>query len=97
MEKAIKKYEGHLLNELIENLIEFRKLCHNKKGKNTFILSNILSNYLFFHYLEKNLIEISYLSDIETRNEKILLLYKWYTGILKKQNSLKKIDSKSYI
>ena len=86
-----------LLDELITNIIEFRKSFTDKKIIKSFPLSAISSNFLLFHHIEKNLIEISYLPDIETRNSKILFLYRWYRNILKKHNSLKNIISKSYV
>lgn len=45
--KFNKNSNNNLLNELIENLIEFRKLCHNKKGKNTFIIKYIIKLSIF--------------------------------------------------
>ena len=69
----------------------------NEETQKSFSLLNISSNYMLFHYIEKNLIEISYLPDVKTRNTKILLLYKWYKDILQKRNSIKKMEKKSYL
>ena len=89
-----KNSKNELLNELINNLIEFRKLYFDIETNNkSLTLSYILSNYLFYHNLEKNLIEITYLPE-NTRNEKILSLYKWYKNTLNKNNCLKNINLK---
>ena len=54
-----KKSNYELLKELTSNLIEFRKLCIHQKSNKSIPLSDISSNYLLFHHLEKNLIEIN--------------------------------------
>ena len=89
--------KNDMLDDLITNIIEFKKICCDPGQNKSFSLSNISSNYLLYHQLEKNLIEISYLSDAETRNKKIKILYKWYRKLLERNNSLKNITSKSYI
>lgn len=89
--------KNDMLDELITNIIEFKKMCCNPGQNKSFSLSCISSNYLLYHQLEKNLIEISYLSNAETRNKKIKILYNWYRKLLGRNNSLKKITSKSYI
>ena len=91
--------EDEMLNELITNIIDFRKSIKDDviKAQKFLPFSNISSNFMLFHYIEKNLIEISYLPDIKTRNSKILKLYKWYKDILEKRNSIKNITKKSYI
>ena len=86
-----KNSKNELLNELINNLIEFRKLYFDNETNKSLTLSYISSNYLLYHHLEKNLIEIMYLPD-KTRNEKILSIYKWYRNILNKNNCLKNIN-----
>ena len=92
-----KTSNNDILNELITNIIDFRKSLMNEETQKSFSLLNISSNYMLFHYIEKNLIEISYLPDVKTRNTKILLLYKWYKDILQKRNSIKKMEKKSYL
>ena len=92
-----KMSKNYMLDDLVTNIIEFKKMCCDPAQNKSFSLSNISSNYLLYHQLEKNLIEISYLSDTETRNKKIEILYKWYRKLLERNNSLKNIASKSYI
>lgn len=92
-----KMAKNDMLDDLVTNIIEFKKMCYDPGQNKSFSLSNISSNYLLYHQLEKNLIEISYLSDAETRNKKIKILYKWYRKLLERNNSLKNITSKSYI
>ena len=89
--------KNDMLDDLVTNIIEFKKMCCDPVQNKSFSLSNISSNYLLYHHLEKNLIEISYLSDPETRNKKIKALYKWYRKLLERNNSLKNMASKSYI
>ena len=89
--------KNDMLDDLVTNIIEFKKMCCDPVQNKSFSLSNISSNYLLYHHLEKNLIEISYLSDPETRNKKIKTLYKWYRKLLERNNSLKNMASKSYI
>ena len=96
LDEFSKKSNNELLKELTSNLIKFRKLCINQKSNKSLPLSDISSNYLLFHHLEKNLIEITYLPRVEIQNEKIKILYEWYRKILDKNLSLKKIMPKSY-
>ena len=92
-----KSEKNNLLEELVNNIINFRKKCINKDENINKIRNSIISNYLFFHNIEKNLIEISYLSQKEHRDEKIKILYKWYKNILNRNSMLKRIKSKSFI
>ena len=91
-----KSEKNSLLEELVNNIIDFRKKCVHKKENDNKIMDTIISNYLLFHTVEKNLIEISYLSQREHRDNKIEILYKWYKNILNKNNILKRMKSKSY-
>ena len=91
-----KEEKNPLLKELVNNIIDFRKKCVNQNENDIKIKKIIAGNYLFFHDIEKNLIEISYISNKEYRDEKIEVLYNWYKNILKKNKMLKKMQSKSY-
>ena len=91
-----KSQKNIYLDELIKNIIDFRKKCIHQDTKNFSIINSISKNYLLFHNIEKNLIEISYLSKRENRDEKIEILYKWYKNILNRNKILKKIKSKSF-
>ena len=91
-----KKEKNNKLNELINNIIDFRKKCINQEENNNKIRNIVISNYLFFHDVEKSLIEISYLTQKELRDKKIEELYSWYKNIINKNTTLKRMKSKSY-
>ena len=89
-----KKEKNSHLNELVNNIIDFRKKCLNMDKKDNKIRKIIASNYLLFHNLEKNLIEFSYISKKENRDEKIENLYEWYKDIINKNKTLKAINAR---
>ena len=91
-----KEENNKILDELVNNLINFRKKCINQEEKDIKIKNTIINNYLLFHNVEKNLIEISYLTNREHRQEKIKNLYEWYQSLLNKNKILKRIKSKSF-
>ena len=93
-----KKEKNSKLNELINIIIDFRKKCINQEDKedNNKVRNILTENYLFFHDVEKSLIEISYLTQKELRDKKIEELYSWYKNIINKNTMLKRIKSKSY-
>ena len=51
---------------------------------------------LVYNYLEKHLVEASYIPDKEKRNDKINEIYQWYTGNLKFEKDIKTITYKTY-
>ena len=89
-----KKEKNSFLSELIHNLLNFRKKCLKQKKLDNKERINIAANYLLFHKIEKCLIEISYMSNKQHRDNKIELLYNWYKNILNKNKTLKIIKSK---
>ena len=91
-----KKEKNNFLSELIDNIINFKKKYLNQEKIDNKTRANIISNYQLFHDMEKCLIEISYLSDRNYRNNKIASLYRWYQNILYKNKITKRIKSKSY-
>ena len=91
-----KEENNKILDELVNSIINFRKKCINQEEKNIKIKNTIINNYLLFHNVEKNLIEISYLTNKEHRQEKIKNLYEWYQSLLNKNKILKRIKSKSF-
>ena len=91
-----KKEKNKILEDLVNNIIAFRKKCINQQQSDLKERNEIASNYLLFHNLEKNLVEISYISKREHRNEKVEIVYNWYKRILDKNKILKRIKSKSY-
>ena len=91
-----KKEKNSFLSELIHNLLNFRKKCLKQKKLDNKERINIAANYLLFHKIEKCLIEISYMSNKQHRDNKIELLYNWYKNILNKNKTLKIIKSKLF-
>ena len=91
-----KKEKNYFLNELVDNIINFRKKYINQKNIDNTTIANINSNYQLFHNMEKYLIEISYSLNKSQRNNKIEALYRWYQNILYKNKITKRIKSKTY-
>ena len=54
------------------------------------------SDNLIYNFLEKYLMEISYIIDKEKRGEKIIKLYQWYKEKKKLEEDMKTINYKSY-
>ena len=89
------------LNELISDLEYFRKIYRQNFEKIKIESQKDLSSLyttklLIYHSLEKNMIEISTLSNKEMRTNEINKLYLWYKEKLKKIEDLRKINMKSY-
>ena len=82
------------LKELVNNIIDYRKKFLNREKNDDKIEKRLASNYLLFHNLEKNLIEISYISNKEKRDEKIEILYEWYKDVINTNIMLKTINAR---
>ena len=91
-----KKEKNYFLDELVNNIINFRKKYINQDNIDNKTKANLNSNYQLFHNMEKCLIEISYLLNKAHRNNKIEALYRWYQNILYKNKITKRIKSKTY-
>ena len=84
------------LDIMISQLADYRKHVQinrqNKKSK-----ENVNSSvYSLFHFLEKNLLEISYISDKEKRIERIRTLYDWFKNKQKYYEDISTITMKTY-
>ena len=78
------------------------ELCLYKYNKSQIIsktAKNVnfpLSKNLLYNYLEKYLLEVTYVTDKEKRKEKINKIYEWYKGKLKLEKDIKTITYKTY-
>ena len=89
------------LNEMISDLEYFRKnYRQNIEQIKLETKKNLASLYntklLIFNALEKNMIEISCISNKEIRTNRINILYLWYKEKTKLNEDLRKINMKSY-
>ena len=83
-----------MLDELVLYKYEKSEIISKKLKKEKENLS--LSKNLLYNYLEKNLIELSYINDKEKRKEKINKIYEWYKSKLKLEKDIKTITYKTY-
>ena len=93
------KYLSQLLltlNEMISELARFKRLTHYNKEKNRGKSKDSSSTGSLFHFLEKNLLEISYISDKEKRQERIKKLYDWFKAKQKYKEDIRNITTKTY-
>ena len=89
------KEKNPKLDEMISDLINYRKECENFKEKNNKQPpSNTKS--LLFQYLEKNLIELSCLKNKEILENRINILFYWYKDQNKRHEELKYMIMKTY-
>ena len=82
------------LDVLVSELVNYRKSLDDNKV----LLSkskDLSSKNSLFYYLEKNLLEISYISNKQKRNERIKNLYDWYKNQIKLDEDLRTIHMKS--
>ena len=90
------KLNNPKLNILIDDLINFRKNCHQKNTK--LKLKPIPGDnvQLFYHQVLKNIIEIIYIRDTFLRENRINNLFLWYRSKIKMINDLKKINELNF-
>lgn len=88
------------LEEMLSDLELFRKEYKEKQENNLInskeINSTNSTKFLIYNALEKNLIEISYIANKETRTDRINILYLWYKNRSKISEDLKRISAKTY-
>ena len=89
------------LEEMLSDLELFRKEFKENQEKNplnieTDINSTNTTKALIYNALEKNLIEISYITNKEIRSNRINTLYLWYKKRNQISDDLKKINAKTY-
>jgi hypothetical protein len=88
--------QNKYLDIMITDLAYYRKHLQNNKQNNKPESNIPPSTKSLFHYLEKMLLEISYISNQQKRNEKIAELYEWYSDKKKCDEELKNITMKTY-
>lgn len=84
------------LDIMISELANYRKQAHQNKEKNKGKEEGPSSKNSLFHFLEKNLLEISYISNREKRQERIKKLYEWFKNKRKYEEDIRTITMKTY-
>ena len=84
------------LDIMISELANFRRQSHQNKEKNKGKQDAPSSKNSLFHFLEKNLLEISYISNKEKRYERIKKLHEWFKNKQKYDEDIKTITMKTY-
>ena len=85
------------LDIMISELANYRRQIHQNKEKNKGRKKEAPSSKnSLFHYLEKNLFEISYISNKEKRYERIKKLYDWFKNKQKYDEDIRTITMKTY-
>lgn len=84
------------LDIMISELANFRRQSHQNKEKNKGKQDAPSSKNSLFHFLEKNLLEISYISNKEKRYERIQKLYEWFKNKQKYDEDIRTITMKTY-
>ena len=89
------------LNELIYDLVKFKKFYRQNLEKihletQTNLTSLYNTEIVIYNSLEKNMIEISCITNKEIRTNRINNLYLWYKEKLKINEDLRQINMKSY-
>jgi len=85
------------LDMMISELANFKKQAHINREKNKRQSVNEPSSMnSLFHFLEKNLFEISYISNKEKREERIKKLSDWFKTRQKYEEDIRSITMKTY-
>ena len=91
-----RKLNNPKLNILVDDLVNFRKNCQQKKIKLNPKPIPGDNLQLFYNQIQKNLLEIIYIKDITQQENRINSLYIWYRSKIKMMNDLKKINQLNY-
>ena len=83
------KENNEKLDELLCDLIKFKEELNNNYSERGF-------KQTLYHYLEKYLIELSFLMNDTVKKERLIKLYKWYKNKKGTFDDLKKITKKTY-
>ena len=83
-------YLNIMLDEL--SLFKYKKSENISRNKN--VNFNLAKN-IIYNYLEKYLLEVTYITDKEKRKEKINKVYEWYKGKLNIEKDIKTITNKT--
>ena len=81
---------------MISDLAEYRMYVQKSKINNKSDFDVPSSTESLFYYLEKNLVEISYIKDKERRHQKIKELYYWFQNKKKCDEDIRTITMKTY-
>lgn len=84
------------LDIMISELANYRRQAHQNKEKNKGKKIEPTSMGSLYHYLEKNLLEISYIADREKRYDRIRKLYEWFKNKQKYDQDIRTITMKTY-
>ena len=84
------------LDIMISELANFRRQSNKNKEQKAEKISGPSSKNSLFYFLEKNLLEISYISDKEKRLERIKKLYDWFKSKQKYEEDIRTITMKTY-
>ena len=85
------------LDMMISELANFKKQAHINREKNKSQSNNEPSSLnSLFHFLEKNLLEISYITNKEKRKERIKKLFDWFKTRQKHEEDIRSITMKTY-
>ena len=92
-EKVYNKYFDSMSSDLIDFLVS----KENNENININKSNEVIFKNSLFNLLEKNLIEIIYITKADYREEKIKKLFNWYKEQIKLFEDIKYINNKSYI
>ena len=84
------------LDMMISELAKFKKQVHINREKNKKQSNEPSSMNSLYHFLEKNLFEISYISNKEKRDERIKKLFDWFKKRQKYEEDIRSITMKTY-
>ena len=90
------KEQNPELDSMISELADYRKQVQLNKQSNIAKKNTYSSLNSLFYFLEKNLLEISYITDKEKRNERIRKIYEWFKNKRKYVEDMTTITSKTY-
>jgi hypothetical protein len=90
------KEQNPELDSMISELADYRKQIQLNKQSNITKENAYSSLNSLYYFLEKNLLEISYITDKEKRNERIRKIYEWFKNKRKYVEDMTTITSKTY-
>ena len=88
--------KNEFLAIMISDLADYRMYVQKSKINNQSDFNVPSTTECLFYYLEKNLIEISYIKNKERRHQKIKELYHWFQNKKKCDEDLRTITMKTY-
>ena len=91
------KEQNPELDSMISELADYRKQVQLNKQSNIAKENAYSSLNSLFYFLEKNLLEISYITDKEKRNERIKKIFEWFQNKRRYVEDMTNITMKTYI